>query len=108
MNNQRQLIHVHMNEPGHCSFHSTSAPLSHFPPLQLSRITPSQWLSPISGMDFFWHCTCSLGSTLPTRAHSFPRNFEPPNLSFYEPSRGIRLFATEFDVFHSNNFFLSK
>ena len=33
---------------------------------------------------------------------------EPRNLGFYKPSsgisRGIRLFAAEFDVFHSNNF----
>ena len=53
------------------------------------------------------------------RAHSFPRNaaefgffaaeFEPRNLprnsSF---CRGIRPFAAEFDVFHSNNYFFTE
>jgi len=50
------------------------------------------------------------------RAHSFPWTMEfrdePRNLGFYKPSctisHGIHLFAAEFDVFHSNNFFLRK
>src|SRR6218665_2355048 len=52
------------------------------------------------------------------RAHSFPRppefRAEPRNLGFLprnwaaELGHGIRLFAAEFDVFHSNNYFFTE
>src|SRR6218665_3676846 len=52
------------------------------------------------------------------RAHSFLRTAEfraePRNLGFYrgiwaaELGHGIRLFAAEFDVFHSNNYFFTE
>ena|SRR6218665_3193513 len=46
-----------------------------------------------------------------SRAHSFPRpaefGFLPRNLSC-EIFRVIRLFAAEFDVFHSNNYFFTE
>src|SRR6218665_1213363 len=44
-------------------------------------------------------------SPLITRAHSLPWNNEPRNSSF---SSGIRLFAAEFDVFYSNNYFFTE
>ena len=49
-----------------------------------------------------------------SRAHSFfrePRNFEPSRgiwVFTAELGHGIRLFAAEFDVFHSNNYFFTK
>ena len=47
------------------------------------------------------------------RAHSFPRaaefRAEPRNLGFTADfGRGIRLFAAEFDIFHSNNYFFTE
>ena len=50
-----------------------------------------------------------------SRAHSFPRNFEPSwGICFFlrnwaaEFYRRIRLFPAEFDVFHSNNYFFTE